>query len=315
MKIGVLSDCRVPTKPSGGHGLGRLAWDLALGLSTRGHAVTLYGGPGTEIPAGNPFLVVNHHPDETHRAADFALHPDEVALDLSHYHGVSQKRPELKVVNWIVDLECPYQPPRAVVGNAWQQREFPQARIVPLGIDVDAIPFVAAPNPLLGRFVKDAQYFAFCHKIHRNKGYDLALEVGKQAQIPVHFAGERFDGGELPNYHGEIADDAALYEFLGLARALLSPCRHDAGGRVNLEAAACGTPVLALDGTGTACHVEHCVSGFLCRDVAELVDAAADVPYLNRKQAREWVRETHDLRVMLDGIEALLVAAAQGENW
>jgi glycosyltransferase involved in cell wall biosynthesis len=314
MKIGILSDCRVPTKPSGGHGLGRLAWDLAQGLATRGHDVTLYGGHGTSAAVGVPFLV-ERHADETGRAKDFALRPDEVALDLSHLHDVSRLHPDLKVVNWVADLECPYQPPRAIVGNLWQGRDFPAAKIVPLGIDVDAIPFSATPNPKLGRYTTDAQYFAFCHKLHAAKGYDIALDVGKRAQIPVHFAGEKFGVGDVPNYHGEITDDAALYEFLGGALALLSPARNDAGGRVNLESAACGTPVLTLDWTGTACHVEHCVSGFVCKDVDELVDAAADVPALDRRKAREWARATHDLSVMLDGVEKLLAAALDGEMW
>jgi glycosyltransferase involved in cell wall biosynthesis len=317
MKIGVLSDCRMPTKPAGGHGLGRLAWDLAAGLQKRGHHVTLYAGPGSDTPDGCKLVVDKDEIERVklmpHERLDFW--GDDAYLDLSHVHELSKVHPALPVVNWIVDLECEYQPPRAVVGNTWQQIEFPAAKIVPLGIDVDAIPFVDVPTPKLGRYVKEAMYFAFCHKLHVGKGYDLALEVGKQTQTPVHFVGEKFGVGEIPNYHGEINDDAALYEFLGHAAALLSPCRQDAGGRVNLESAACGTPVLTLDWTGTACHVEHCVSGFVCRDLNELIDAAQDVGALDRAKARAWVRETHDSRVMLDAMEALLTAARDGEVW
>jgi glycosyltransferase involved in cell wall biosynthesis len=200
------------------------------------------------------------------------------------------------------------------VCNAWQQNAFPGARIVPVGIDVDAIPFIEDPLPGLGRFSREP-YLAFCHKIHVNKGYDLALEVGRRAGMAVHFAGERFADVALERYHGEIDSDAQLYEFVGCAVGLLSPCRLDAGGRVNLEAAACGTPVVCLDWTGTREHVAHCVSGFVCRDTDEMVEAVADLPQLDRVRCREWVADTHGIERMIETLLTWCAAARDGEAW
>lgn len=312
MKIAVLSHTRVPTLPHGGDGLGRMAFDLADGLAKRGHTVTLCAGLGSAMGDG---FYLRMDADETRRAAEFTPSQYDAVLDLSHNHDLSQLYPHRAVVNWIVDLEVAYQPPNAVVGNTWQQRQFPKARIVPLGIDVGAIPFWAEED-----IKRDAahniktSYLAYAAKIHFLKGYDIALKVHGAQPVPVRFVGERFVDAPLPDWSESLYGDA-FFGFIGRARGLLSPCRKDAGGRVNLEAAATGTPVLCLDGTGTMCHVEHGVSGFICRDADEMVDAVRDLQLLDRAKAREWVRETHDMRVMLDGIEAALQAVADGERW
>lgn len=316
MRIGVLSDTRLPTLPTGGHGLGRVAWDIAAGLAQRGHEVMLHVGKDSALGIGFKTLVW-YGIEETRRAEHLAFDASDVNnidvwIDLSHFHDLSKFRPDWPVVNWIVDTECEWQPPRAVVGNRWQQKGFPDARIVPLGIDVDAIPFYDTPG--MGRFSRDP-YLAFCHKIHANKGFDIALDVAQRAGLPVHFAGDNMVGAELDHYHGELTDDALLYEFVGSAVGLLSPCRLDAGGRVNLEAAACGTPVVCLDWTGTREHVAHCVSGFVCANADEMVEAVADLPLLDRARCREWAADTHGIGQMLEKLEGLCQAAIDGEMW
>lgn len=310
MRIAVLSDTRVPTKAEGGHGLGRMAWDIADGLARRGHTIQLWAGIESDIPRNGTLCVSD---DELTRAKNWSS-AAEVIIDISHTHALSTVKPDAPVINWIADTEITYQPPRAVVGNAWQQKAFPSARIVPLGIDVDGIPFVSetARDRVIMRGVHE--YLAYAAKIHAAKGYDLALSVHCQQSIPVRFVGERFVEVALPDWRANLNGEA-FYHFIGWARGLLSPCRMDAGGRVNLEAAATGTPVLCLDWTGTRDHVEHGVSGFVCRDAVEMADAVQDLPRLSRKMARDWVRETHDRRVMVNRLEALAQAVADGEMW
>lgn len=305
-EIAVLSDCRMPTLPVGGHGLGRMAWDIADGLRRRGHEVTLWAGPGSKAPDG---VEMNVHDTERERlGAIDALHP-QIIIDLSHDHDLSQRWPDAPVLNWLVDLECEADLPNTVVGNTWQQKLRPKARIVPLGIDVDALPELTP-----GR----EKYLAYAAKIHPAKGFDLALRVHESQSIPVWFVGQRFVDAWLPRWQEQLVGEG-FHLFVGKAWGLLSPSRVDAGGRVNLEAAALGTPTLCLDLTGTACHVEHCVSGFVCQDVQEMIEAVGDLGALNtpeaRRKMREWVRETHDIGVMLDGLERLADAVADGETW
>ncbi len=305
MKIAVLSDTRMPTRPSGSHGLGRVAWDLATGLAKKGHWIELFAGEGSES-GRELFRTITTDQDETTRAGAQKFRDADVWIDLSHRHDLSRVAPDWPVVNYIMDTECQWQPPRAVIGTEFGRDEHPNARVVPLGIDVDAIPFSSfAPKKL-----------AYCHKLEYRKGIDLAMLVAGRSFMPIVYAGPIFGNHTPPpTWIGELQSDAELYRFLGDAEGLLSPAREDAGGRVNLESAACGTPVLTFDWTGTQYHVAHGVSGFICRNLDEMVDAVADLPRLDRRQCREWVAATHSLRGMIDGIEALAVAARDGERW
>lgn len=306
MRIAVLSDCRVPTIPTGGHGLGRAALDMAAGLKARGHDVQLLAGPGSVPPAGVELMI---HTDEAARAAALAEMQIgygglwHAVLDLSHAHDLSRLSPGAAVVNFVADTEIAYQPPNAVVGNAWQAERFPYARVVPLGVDVKRIPFGLGGEHLL-----------FCAKHSRAKGADLALDVATQARRELHSYGQVFDA-PLPCWRGELHGDDRLHAVLGGGLALLAPSRTDAGGRVILEAAACGTPALALDWSGAAAHVEDGVSGFVCSSIDEMVEAVGFVGSIDRRKAREWVSDTHALHHMVQGVEAALTAVYDGERW
>lgn len=304
MKIGLLSDCRIPTLPVGGHGLGRVACDLATGLHARGHTVTLYAGENSIAPDGVGLVT---HDDEIARLAAIDFAADDVWLDLSHYHALSVHRPAVKQVHYIMDDECTIEPACCVVGSAFRQRQFPVSEIVPLGIDTAAIPFDA----------KGGDSLLYVAKMERRKGWDIALEVAAQAGMPLAMYGELFlYGAPTPEqWRGTIDDNAELYRILGSAQAFLAPYRDDAGGRVLLEAQAAGTPVLTFGDVGCVSHVGHGVSGYVCHNDAEMVEAIRDVPYLRREQARAWVVAHHDMKVMIDKIEALLVRAADGGRW
>lgn len=299
MLIGVLSDTRLPSVNYGPHGLGRSAVDICHALTALGHAVTLYGGMGSKWGGA-----VVEHAHETQRA-HVLTNEQDAWVDLSHYHDVSKLHPDWPVVNYILDLECPYTPPNACTNTAYATKRHKSARVVPLGVDVETIPLGTGPR----------DYLTFCAKIHPHKGYDLALKVADAVTLPVYFVGENLSGGPIPNYRGFMSSDADLHSWLGGAAGLLSPYRKDAGGRVNLEAAACGTPVLCLGDTATAEHVEHCVSGFVCADVDELIDAVPDLALMDGKQMRQWVRDCHDLSVMGRALSEACEAVASGERW
>ena len=177
MKIAVLSDCRVPSVSIGGHGLGRFCVDLATVLSARGHDVTLYAGKGS---AWDGPLVI--HESETKRALTMKLDFETIYIDCSHRHELSKHNPDYKIINWILDGECMWQPPNALVSTLYDKQFHPMAEIMPMGVDVDKIPFVANPS----------NYLAFAAKIHPHKGYSDALMVHKAPDVPVKFVGERW---------------------------------------------------------------------------------------------------------------------------
>lgn len=302
MNIGVLSDCRVPSRPTGNHGLGRGAVEVARALAARGHTVTLYGGIGS---AWDGATVV--HRDETERARTWAYAHDAL-FDVSHYHDVSRLRPELPVVNYLMDGECPYRPPRAVVSTPQDADDVPGARVLPYGMDVESIPFY----PLRRQPV----YLAYAARCVPGKGVHIAERLAQAQRVPVQFAGavHRYTPA---SYCGELHGEA-LWAFLGRAWAVLQLTQRPArgGGLVSLEAAAVGTPVLALDTVpSVAAHVVHGVTGWLVRDEAELADAVEDMGRISPAQCRAWVKAHHSRAAFGAGAERLLQAAADGEHW
>lgn len=299
MRIAVLSDCRAPTAPVGGHGLGRVACDYAAGFARCGHEVALYAGPGSIAPAE---VALVEHEDELSRVDQLDASAADVWLDLSHFHVLS-RREELRQVHYICDDECEHEPRNAVVNSLFRKRHYPAAEVVPLGVDVDAIQLGSGGDHLL-----------FVAKVERRKGPDLAQAVAKRVKRPLHVYGELWE--DAPDgYRGVINDNDELYRVLGEAYAFLAPYRSDTGGRVLLEAQAAGTPVLTFSDVGSRAHVEHCVSGFVVRDPAEMADALNDVPLLKRKRVREWVVAYHGLELMVGTMLELLHRAADGEVW
>jgi glycosyltransferase involved in cell wall biosynthesis len=306
MKISILAETRAPTRNVGGSGAGRMSWDIASGLRARGHDVTLYAGLNSDAPDG---VTLYTDASERTRAQDLAAGFDaDAVLDMTHDHWLSRHCPDAPVCNWCVDTEFDGILINGIVGNAWQHAQFPSARIVPLGIDVDAYPFVAEPD----------DFVLFAAKLHINKGYDYALAAAWGSGKRFVMIGENMAGHEMPpniEYMPEIADNARFLAYLSRASVLLAPYRNDAGGRVLLEAAGCGTPVIALSGTGTAYHVMHGVSGLVCATPDDLVTAIRDSARIERAGCRQWVKDSHDLPMMLDGVEAALLAVANGLRW
>jgi glycosyltransferase involved in cell wall biosynthesis len=95
------------------------------------------------------------------------------------------------------------------------------------------------------------------------------------------------DGRQI-EYVGE-ADHARKNELLGRARALLFPIQWDEPfGLVLIEAMACGTPVLAFAGGSVPEIVRDGVSGWICKDAADMAARIAS-PGIGAGSCREWV--------------------------
>jgi glycosyltransferase involved in cell wall biosynthesis len=151
--------------------------------------------------------------------------------------------------------------------------------------------------------------------MHPDKGPDRAIEIARQAGVPLVLAAKMRETAERAffeetvepmlhrgaTYIGE-ADAATKRRLLTGARALLNPIQWpEPFGMVMVEALACGTPVIATP-TGAAPEiVEHGVNGFLCDTPDAMVDAIADVGRIDRQRCRASVRQRFSIDRMVDG--------------
>lgn len=145
-------------------------------------------------------------------------------------------------------------------------------------------------------------YAAFLGRLSRVKGVHRAIDVARAAGVPIRIAGKPHDeddyfaacvrprlgrlGVELL---GEVGGPGKV-AFLGDAAALLFPIDwEEPFGLVMIEAMLCGTPVLALPRGSVPEIVEDGVTGFVCRDTAEMTSRLRAIARgaFDRRRCRE----------------------------
>ncbi len=90
-------------------------------------------------------------------------------------------------------------------------------------------------------------------------------------------------------YIGEV-DEAQKNEFLGGAYAYLFPITWpEPFGLTMIEAMACGTPVIAMARGSVPEVVVRSRTGFICRSIAEMIEAVPHVDRLSRRTCRSHV--------------------------
>jgi glycosyltransferase involved in cell wall biosynthesis len=155
-----------------------------------------------------------------------------------------------------------------------QAEPMPRISVVHHGIPVNE--YTYAP-------VKE-DYVAFLGRMAPCKGAHLAIAAAKRAGMRLKLAGEvqpifgdywerdvlpHVDGDRI-EYIGE-ADFVTKNQLLAGARALLFPIQwQEPFGLVQIEAMACGTPVLAFAGGSVDEIIRDGVNGWMCRDVDDM---------------------------------------------
>jgi glycosyltransferase involved in cell wall biosynthesis len=149
------------------------------------------------------------------------------------------------------------------------------------------------------------QYLAFLGRISPEKRLDRAIEIAKACGWPLKIAAkvdpadavyfaekiEPMLDHPLIDYCGEI-NEGQKGAFLGGAMALLFPIDWpEPFGLVMIEALACGTPVVAIRGGSVPEVLDEGVTGFICKDLEEAIEATRRIPTLDRRVCRRVFEE------------------------
>ncbi|MGY3053552.1 glycosyltransferase involved in cell wall biosynthesis [Pedobacter sp. UYEF25] len=135
----------------------------------------------------------------------------------------------------------------------------------------------------------------FLGRLEEIKGVHLAIEVARKTNRKLVIAGnippegkDYFETAIQPHLNEQITyigivNDEQKNEMLRHGAALLMPILwEEPFGIVMVEAMACGTPVIALNRGSVPEVVTENVTGFVCKNVDELITAVNQIKKLNR---------------------------------
>jgi glycosyltransferase involved in cell wall biosynthesis len=175
------------------------------------------------------------------------------------------------------------------------------------------------------------KYFAFLGRISPEKGPDRAIEIAKQAGIPLKIAAkvdkadkEYFEreikhllNHPLIDYIGEIGEDEKG-KFLGDALALLFPVNWpEPFGLTMIEAMACGTPVIAFRAGSVPEIIDEGITGVIVSNEKKVADAVEKIHAVNRIACRKKFEERFSVKTMVDNYEQaynMLIREKQERN-
>jgi glycosyltransferase involved in cell wall biosynthesis len=185
------------------------------------------------------------------------------------------------------------------------------------------------PLDLLRFTPSTGTYLAFLGRISPEKRVDRAIAIATAARWPLRIAAkvdavdrEYFDrqirpllDNPLIDFIGEIGETKKS-DFLGHAHALLFPIDWpEPFGLVQIEALACGTPVIAFRGGSVAEVIDDGVTGFVVETVEEAVDAVRAIDRISRRTCREiFERRFSATRMALDYVRVYEFAAGMAAS-
>jgi glycosyltransferase involved in cell wall biosynthesis len=163
------------------------------------------------------------------------------------------------------------------------------------------------------------EYLAFLGRFSYLKGPREAIEIAKKTGNVLKMAGKindferdyfeteikpHIDGKQII-FLGEI-NHKKREELLRGATALLSPIHWDEPfGLTNVEAYACGTPVIGMKRGSLPELIEHGKTGYLCRSLNEMIAAVGRLDRIDRRACRKHVETKFSVDRMITAHERL----------
>ena len=296
MRIAIVSTPFVPTPPPQYGGTELVVAELAEGLVARGHDVALFATGDSQSSAELRWLFPTAHwpPDALTDVDHVSWALRQVAAgdyDLVHVHSAVA----LPFTRWLRRLPFVYTLHHErdehlsalyrrfpdvyyiAISKDQRSREVPLRRCTVIHHGLDPQKYQCTSRP--------ADYLAFVGRFAPYKGPHTAIDVAERAGLPIRIAGEVHDPDrefaerevwprlERPHVtHLGPIGLAVKAPLLRDARALLAPLTwNEPFGLILIEAMLSGCPVVAFPRGSVPELVEEGVTGFIARDVEEMV--------------------------------------------
>jgi glycosyltransferase involved in cell wall biosynthesis len=258
------------------------------------------------------FDIVHNHLSS---GADMYIFPLTAALTIPHVTTLHSHFPfDHASDNWVGDADyyymdwAPFVPIVAISKSAYIQETFPLnfVGVVYNGIDMNHY------RPLSR---KRSDFFVWLGRFAPEKGAHLAIEAAQRANVPLVLAGtiDRFRQDSRCYFHDMVEPkiDGTRVRYIGpvtmqqkrsllsQARGLLNPIEwEEPFGMVMIEAMALGCPVISFARGAAPEIVVHNQTGFLVRNIDEMVQSIPKVDDLNRDIARSHVEHHFSAPIM-----------------
>jgi glycosyltransferase involved in cell wall biosynthesis len=185
---------------------------------------------------------------------------------------------------------------------------FKKEFVVYNGIDISQFKFSKKPK----------DHFIWIGRIEPKKGPARAIILAKKMKLKLLLAGrldpsqrDFFEKKIRPHLNGKIKylgelSQKELSSFYGQARAFLYPLEwEEPFGLCPVEAMACGTPVIAFARGSMKEIIKNGKTGFVVKDVGEMIEAIKNVEKIKREDCREWVKENFTIEKMVENYEKI----------
>ena len=343
LKIAIIAPPFTTVPPKGQGGTERIVYEMIEGFVQKGHKITLFGtgkyngsakfiqifkktiserkfNP-TYIEASRALRIESAYLAKvmleiTKREKEFDVifnhcRAGYLFLPLSNF----LKTPiitilHLPIFKEVAKILASFKKPNIITISNSQRKGFPNINYLGTvynGINLKEFPFNSKPK----------NYFLFMGALGEHKNPKDAILAAKKAKINLILAGGKkrepyfsqeikplIDGKQI-KYVGEVWGKKRI-DLLRYAKGFLFPIKwQEPFGLVMIEAMACGTPVIAYPNGAVPEVIKDKETGFIVRNVREMVQAIKKMDLIERKRCREEVEKKFSTEKMINDYEKI----------
>jgi glycosyltransferase involved in cell wall biosynthesis len=339
MRIAITADPEIPVPPQTYGGIERIIAMLVEGLLARGHDITLFAHPDSNMACRQ----IPWHGQNSRSRYETVMNSGILAREIlgggyDLIHSFSRIAYLLPMLPMTIPKIMTYQreiSPRSIRNGVRLSRgslhftaisqhmiepvrDLTTWRIIANGVTLAKYDYHEQVDTTKGPLL-------FLGRVEHIKGVHLAIEVARRSGRKLIIAGNIPAGHEsffeqriqpqLGNgieYVGPV-DDRQKNSLYGQAAAFLMPILwEEPFGIVMAEALACGTPIIGLRRGSVPEVVQQGETGFVCDSVEEMVDAVGRLDVLSRRKCREAAETRFSDTVIVDAYEALYRSLVAG---